>query len=49
MSHADCDEVVNCRVYAMVLQWNLRVRMTGNATPTIAREEDAMTAVILAT
>ncbi|KAH7210025.1 hypothetical protein DER44DRAFT_745212 [Fusarium oxysporum] len=49
MSHADCDEVVNCRerlrtgtnylkiVYAMVLQWNLRVRMTGNATPTIAR------------
>ncbi|KAM5370450.1 hypothetical protein ACJA88_010031 [Fusarium oxysporum] len=35
--------------YAMVLQWTLRVRMTGNATPTIAREEDAMTAVILAT
>ncbi|KNB17123.1 hypothetical protein FOXG_21867 [Fusarium oxysporum f. sp. lycopersici 4287] len=35
--------------YAMVLQWTLRVRMTGNATPTIAREEDAMTAVTLAT
>ncbi|KAI8414303.1 hypothetical protein FOFC_03913 [Fusarium oxysporum] len=49
MRFADCDEVLNCRGYAMVLQWTLRVRMTGNATPTIAREEDAMTAVILAT
>ncbi|KAL5622410.1 hypothetical protein FOBRF1_001660 [Fusarium oxysporum] len=49
MSHADCKEVANCRAYAMVLQWTLRVRMTGNATPTIAREEDAMTVVILAT
>ncbi|KAL7769950.1 hypothetical protein ACKLNR_001334 [Fusarium oxysporum f. sp. zingiberi] len=49
MRFADCDEVVNCRAYAMVLQWTLRVPMTGNATPTIAREEDAMTAVTLAT
>ncbi|EXK85156.1 hypothetical protein FOQG_10810 [Fusarium oxysporum f. sp. raphani 54005] len=49
MRFADCDEVLNCRGYAMVLQWTLRVRMTGNATRTIAREEDAMTAVILAT
>ncbi|KAF5683766.1 hypothetical protein FCIRC_4274 [Fusarium circinatum] len=60
MSNADCDKVVNCRVdckptmkaglaVIVLINTQLRVRMTGSAIPTIAKEENAMTAVILAT
>ncbi|CVK99329.1 uncharacterized protein FPRO_03869 [Fusarium proliferatum ET1] len=48
VQNADCDEFVNCRD-SVCYGASRRARMIGNATPTIAREEDAMTAVILAT